>query len=104
MNATRRIDFAEVARASLPHLPELCRRWLPGGRVIGREWTCGALSGEPGQSCRVNLRTGRWCDFATGQKGGDAVSLCAAVHRLSQREAAERLATMLGMGGAADGY
>ena len=57
---------------------------------MGREWTCGALSGEPGQSCRVNLRTGRWCDFATGQKGGDAVSLCAAIHRLSQKEAAER--------------
>ncbi len=101
---TARVDIADVARASLAHLPELCRRWLPGGRIKGREWTCGALSGEPGQSCRVNLRTGRWCDFATGQKGGDAVSLCAAIHHLSQKEAAERLAAMLGMGGAANGH
>jgi putative DNA primase/helicase len=103
MNVPRRIDFAQVARASLPHLPELCARWLPGGRAIGHEWTCGDLSGGRGQSCRVNLRTGRWADFATGQTGGDAISLCAAVHRLSQREAAKRLAAMLGIGGATNG-
>ena len=28
-------------------------------------------------SFKVNLRTGRWADFATGDKGGDAVSLAA---------------------------
>lgn len=97
------IDIETVARAALPHLAELCRRWLPNGRRMGREWAVGDLTGAPGQSCRVNLSTGRWADFATGQRGGDAVSLAAAIHRLSQREAAERLARALGMGGAADG-
>lgn len=94
-----RLDFPTIARAALPHLPELCRRWLPGGRLVGREWVCGNLRGDPGTSCRVNLATGRWADFATGDKGGDAVSLAAAIHRLSQREAAERLAAMMGMEG-----
>jgi putative DNA primase/helicase len=103
MSAAPRPGIAEVARAALPHLPELCRRWLPGGRIIGGEWTCGSLAGEPGKSCKVNLRTGKWADFATGEKGGDAVSLAAAVHRLTQAEAAERLAQMLGMGGAFNG-
>ena len=103
MNRARRVDIPMVARAALPHLPELCRRWLPGGRMIGREWTCGDLTGAAGQSCRVNVRTGRWCDFSTGERGGDAVSLCAAIHRLTQRQAAERLARMLGLGGASDG-
>lgn len=99
-----RPDIAAVAAAALPHLPELCRRWLPGGRLIGREWTCGSLRGEPGASCRVNTRTGRWADFATGQTGGDAVSLAAAIFRLSQREAADRLAAALGLGeGATNG-
>lgn len=101
--AAPRLDIAEVAQAALPHLPELCRRWLPGGKQIGAEWTCGSLAGEPGASCKVNLRSGRWADFATGARGGDAVSLAAALHRLTQGEAAERLAQMLGMGGASDG-
>ena len=102
-DAEPRLDIAEVARAALPHLPELCRRWLPGGRQLGAEWTCGNTSDEPGESCKVNLRTGRWADFATGAKGGDAVSLTAAVHRISQIEAARRLAAMLGMGGSING-
>jgi hypothetical protein len=96
-------DFPALARAALPHLPELCRRWLPGGKEIRREWVCGSLAGEAGASCKINLRTGEWADFATGAKGGDAVSLAAAVHRLTQAEAAERLAQMLGMGGANHG-
>jgi putative DNA primase/helicase len=91
------IAFSLIAQAALPHLETLCRRWLPGGRRFGDEWTCGSLRGEAGASCKVNLRTGRWADFATGERGGDAISLCAAVHRLSQREAAKRLASMLGL-------
>jgi hypothetical protein len=42
-------------------------------------------------------------DFATGEKGGDPVSLAAAVGRISQGEAAERLAKMLGLGGTTNG-
>ena len=92
-------DFAAVDSAALPHLEALCARWLPGGRRIGAEWTCGSLRGEPGRSCKVNLRTGRWADFATGEKGGDIVNLAAAVHRLPRVEAAQRLAQMLGLEG-----
>ena len=96
-------DIAAVARAALPHLPELCRRWLPGGKEIKREWVCGSLAGEAGASCKINLRTGEWADFATGQKGGDAVSLAAAKYGLTQAEAAQRLAEMFGKGGAKHG-
>ncbi|TDH62932.1 hypothetical protein E2C06_09630 [Dankookia rubra] len=89
------IDFAAVNRVALPHLEPLCRRWLPGGRRIGAEWVCGNLRGEAGQSCKVNLRTGRWADFAAGQGGGDPVSLAAAVAGIGQAEAARNLARML---------
>ena len=92
-----RPDFSAINRAALPHLEGLCRRWLPGGKRIGHEWTCGNLRGEAGASCKVNLRTGRWADFATGEKGGDVVSLAAAVHRLPQAEAARNLARMFGI-------
>ena len=94
-----RVDIGEVARAALPHLPALCQRWLPGGRREGREWVCGSLRGEPGRSCRVNLESGRWADFAGDARGGDAVSLAAAVAGVSQVEAARRLAAMLGLEG-----
>ena len=91
-------DFAAVNRAALPHLESLCRRWLPAGKRLGQEWTCGSVRGEAGASCKVSLRTGRWADFATGERGGDVVSLAAATHRIPQTEAARRLARMLGLG------
>jgi putative DNA primase/helicase len=95
--APARLDFAAIARAALPHLPTLCARWLPGGRRLGREWCCGSLTGERGMSCRVNLTTGRWADFGTGEKGGDVIALAAAIHRIPQAEAARRVADMLGL-------
>jgi putative DNA primase/helicase len=49
------------------------------------------LSGAPGKSLRINLRTGKWKDFADGVAGGDLVSLYAAIHGISQVEAARRL-------------
>jgi putative DNA primase/helicase len=93
------LDFPGIARAALPHLETICARWLPGGRRIGQEWTCGSLAGEAGESCKVNLRTGKWCDFASGEKGGDAIALAAAIHNLKPAEAARNLARMLGMEG-----
>ncbi len=91
------LDFAAINAAALPHLETLCQRWLPGGKRIGLEWTCGSLRGETGTSCKVNLRTGRWADFASGDKGGDVVSLAAAVHQIGQGEAARNLARMFGI-------
>ena len=93
-------DFEAINRAALPHLETLCRRWLVAGRRIGPEWIVGSLRGEAGASLKVRLtgaRLGRWCDFATGQRGGDPVSLAAAVYGLSQAEAAQRLAEMFGL-------
>ncbi len=94
-----RVDFGAVAAAALPVLPALAERWLPGGRREGAEYVCAGLSGGAGRSCKVNLRTGRWADFATGERGGDAVSLAAAIAGVSQLEAARRLSEMLGLPG-----
>jgi hypothetical protein len=45
----------------------------------------------------VNVTTGRWSDFATDHRGGDLVSLGAFLHRMSQADAAKRIAEMLGI-------
>jgi hypothetical protein len=97
--ARSRLDFGAVNAAALRELPLLLARWLPDGRVNGREYEArNPRRGDrhPG-SFRVNLRTGRWSDFATGDKGGDPVSLAAYLFNLSQAEAARRLADMLGV-------
>lgn len=94
-----RIDFAEINRAALSALPALLARWLPEGRREGREWVARnpRRSDRRAGSFKVNLGSGRWSDFATGDRGGDPVSLAAYLHNLSQLEAARRLAAMLGI-------
>ena len=100
MTTPRRIDFVRVARAALAQAGMIVPRWLPGGRHEGHEW----VARNPRRadrrlgSFKVNLRTGRWGDFATASDaGGDLVSLAAYLFSLNQREAAERLAEMLGI-------
>ena len=93
------LDFGRINAAALAILPALLARWLPDGRARGHEWVArnqtrsDCLSG----SFRVNLRTGRWSHFATGDKGGDVVSLTTYLHGLKQTEAAHNLAAALGL-------
>lgn len=65
--------------------------WLPGGKIVGNEFECGNLSGISGRSLRVNLRTGKWGDFSSNERGGDLISLYAAIHGISQIEAYRKL-------------
>ncbi len=92
-----RLDFAEINRAGLTSLLALLRRWLPDGRLIGREYTARnprRADRRPGSFC-VNVATGKWADFATGDKGGDVVSLAAYLSGAGQADAARALAEML---------
>ena len=93
------VDFDTVGSAALSQLPLLLARWLPDGRREGNEWVARnptRADTRPG-SFKINLRTGKWADFATGHKGGDAISLAAHLHGLTQVEAARKLAAMLGL-------
>lgn len=95
-----RPDFAAINAAALDRLPEILARWLPDGRIVGREYVARNPTRpdrRPG-SFKVNLETGKWADFATGDRGGDPVSLAAYLAGYRQGEAARRLAAMLGIG------
>ena len=75
------------------------REFVPGGKIVAFEYVAlnpTRADRRPG-SFKINLRSGRWADFATGDKGGDPVSLVAYVEGVSQGEAARRLARMLGL-------
>ena len=96
---SKRIDFRAVNGAALAILPSLLLRWAPGGIVRGTEYVARNPTRNdrrPG-SFSVNIRTGRWADFATGDKGGDVVSLAAYLFGTGQAEAARALADMLGV-------
>jgi hypothetical protein len=94
-----RIDFDRVNRAALAALPALLARWLPGGLREGWEYVARNPTRRDHHlgSFRINVRSGRWADFATGDRGGDVVSLAAYLSHLKQSEAAEKLARMLGV-------
>ncbi len=95
----QRLDFPAINRAALASLPALLRHWLPDGRLMGREYTAlnpRRADKRPG-SFRINVNSGRWSDFATGDAGGDVVSLAAYLSGSGQAEAARALADMLGV-------
>jgi hypothetical protein len=96
---TQAPDFEKINAAALAAFPAVLSRLLPGGKTIGREFV--ALNPRRADrqlgSFRINRYSGRWADFATGDKGGDPVSLVAYLTDVSQGEAARLLARMLGL-------
>jgi hypothetical protein len=98
-NNTSGLDFRAIGDAALAKLPTLLARWLPDGEQRGVEWV--ALNPKRDDrhlgSFRINMNTGRWADFATGDTGGDAISLAAYLFDLTQAQAARRLAKMIGV-------
>jgi len=92
------INYRRINAAALAVLPVLLQRWLPGGRIVGKEY----IARNPRRhdrtagSFQINLKTGRWADFAVPDvRGGDVISLAAYLADLRQGETACRLAEML---------
>lgn len=99
MSASYRIGFARIADAALSHADVFVRRWLRDGQREGAEWVAlnPTRTDNKKGSFKVNLRTGRWSDFATGDAGGDLIALAAYLFHLDQTEAARKIAAALGI-------
>jgi hypothetical protein len=99
VNEQRRIAFRRIADAALGRADAIVRRWLPDGRREGAEWVCRNPTRNDRHcgSFKVNLTTGKWGDFATGDRGADLVSLAAYLFKLSQADAALKVADMVGV-------
>jgi hypothetical protein len=93
------IDFDRINAEARVCLDAICRRLLPEGRPEGHEYV--ALNPRRNDrrlgSFKINLKTGVWCDFSSGDKGGDPVSLVAFIENCRQGEAARKLARLLGL-------
>jgi hypothetical protein len=101
-NSTNKINFEAIKEAAVQSLPHLLARWLPGGKRIGKEYVAlnpTRADRRPGsfKVVIVGHRAGVWADFATGDRGGDLISLAAYLFGLRQGEAARKLAEMLGV-------
>lgn len=95
----RRIAFRRIADAAAQHAETIVQRWLPDGKREGSEWCALNPTRSDGRkgSFKVNLKSGKWGDFATGDRGGDLIALASYIFHLDQGEAAKRIADMLGV-------
>ena len=90
------INFVRLADELLSRIDQLVPMWLPGGHRNGPEYECADLSGGKGTSCKVNMKSGKWADFATDDHGGDLISLYAAINGVNNGKAARMLMEDLG--------
>lgn len=94
------VDIAATARAAMDCAESVLSAWLPEGKRQGPEWIARNPTRQDTKagSFLVNITTGAWSDFATGDRGGDLVSLVRYLDGLpTQGEAAHRLADWLGI-------
>ncbi|WP_278361552.1 toprim domain-containing protein [Stutzerimonas kunmingensis] len=94
-------QIQDIATSALAAADMLLANWLPDGKRKGVEyWPTNPVRGDrkPG-SFSINITTGKWHDFASGDKGGDLVSLLAYLGGYRQLEAAQLIAEQLGWTG-----
>ncbi len=95
------LDFAAIEKAAMANIQTIVWQILPRGKISGHEY----ISLNPRRadkhigSFKVNMRTGKWADFACGDRGVGIIYLVAYACNVSAYEAAEHLAKQLGVGG-----
>ena len=91
------IPFEQIQSVSLANADRLLAGWFSKGKRVGKEFCVGNLAGDAGDSLKVNLTTGKWSDFATGEGGHDLIDLRAKMLRSDRTAAARELGDDLGI-------
>jgi putative DNA primase/helicase len=95
-----KIDFDKINQVAIANYESLLCEYLEGKRK-GRNYV--ALNPTRADtslgSFQIHIDSGKWVDFATGDKGGDPVSLFAYIWSCSQGDSAKRLNDRLNAGG-----
>lgn len=94
----QKIDFKQVGAIALANAEALLQEWLPDGKRRGREWVARnpTRSDSHAGSFSINMGSGIWSDFASGESGSDLTSLLAYLQGSSQLEAAKEITQRLG--------
>jgi putative DNA primase/helicase len=93
------IDFDGINQAALSEARSLLQDLLPGGKFSSSQYVVKNPNRDDGKagSFTINHEKGVWKDFATGDGGGDLISLAAYIWGCGQSVAALRLAEKLGV-------
>jgi len=83
-----KIDFQGLAGALIAQAPGILFSWFPAGKLHGNEFRIGNIAGDAGESLSINIRTGKWADFASEMSGGDLISVYAMHKGIKMGEAA----------------
>ena len=91
-------DFKTIAVLAKSSSQTVVSYLCPHGKREGHEWV--ALNPtrsdtKPG-SFKINLKTGKWADFSTGDRGGDLIALWAYIKDIGQYEAMQQIKALLG--------
>lgn len=86
----RKDVFTETHAATAHSLFTLVPSILPQGKRMGDEWVAinPTRTDHSLGSFRINMRSRRWSDFATGDSGGDVISLASYLYGMPPYEAA----------------
>lgn len=87
------LDFEGLKRKLHADIAGHVAAWLPGGRKEGPEYVVRnptRADSKPG-SFKVNLRSGKWSDFAANASGGDLIALYAYLKGVDNGEAYKEL-------------
>ena len=78
------MDFKELSQELLSHSEYHLNQWLPGGRKSGVQYTVKnpIRNDKSIGSFKINLSTGVWKDFSTGDGGHDLIALYKYIHQL----------------------
>lgn len=87
------MDFKALNNRLLSNAESFLYSIFPGGVLKGNDFRIGNLQGEKGFSLSINTQTGLWYDHATGERGGDLISLYAKANNISNGDAYKKLET-----------
>ncbi len=94
----KNVVFEKIRQLNSSQILAVVQYVAPDGQQIGSEWvTLNPTRHDKNiGSFKINIATGRWADFATGERGVDLTSFCAYIKGFSQSEAGRFIVNFLG--------
>ena len=94
-----KLDFKAIEAALLARSRDYLSHLLPGGELQGHEYVVRNPTRSDGEagSFKVNVRSGKWADFASGQSGRSLLDLAVEIGGAPLMAAAREAATWAGI-------
>ncbi len=94
------LKVSEISERLAAKAHAVCAYLLPGGKLHGKEWLCGDITGGPGDSlkvCTEGTYAGQWKDWAHDTDYGDLLDLWEKTRDLTRANAIKQAKDWLGI-------